>query len=114
MNCNSTALVNYSLDQSPSWDANSHPASQETSGLLWSPKAHYRAHKSPSLISYPESEESSPKHAIIFLYDPFYYYSHPHLGLPSDLFPSGFLTEALYVFLIYLVRAEFPANLTHF
>jgi hypothetical protein len=37
----------------------------------------------------------------------------PHLcfGLPSGLFPSGFLTKTLYTFLSYSMRDKYPAHL---
>jgi hypothetical protein len=37
------------MEQSPSWEANSHPSDQEIPLLLCSPKVHYRVHKSPPI-----------------------------------------------------------------
>jgi hypothetical protein len=39
------------MQQSPSWEAYSHSASQEILPLLWNPKIHYRVDKSPPLVS---------------------------------------------------------------
>jgi hypothetical protein len=41
-----TKLTN-SMEQSPSWEANSLSASQQILRLLWKPNDHYRVHKSP-------------------------------------------------------------------
>ena len=35
------------MEQSPSWEANSSTASQETPHILWNPNIYYRIHKSP-------------------------------------------------------------------
>ena len=42
-----TYLLTYSMQQSPSWEANRFSASQEIPHILCSPKVHYRTHKSP-------------------------------------------------------------------
>jgi hypothetical protein len=39
--------------------------------------------------------------------------THPRLGLPSGLFPSGFSTNILYALLFYPIRAICHANLIH-
>jgi len=61
------------MEQSPSWEANSHSASQEIPHLLRNLVVHYRvqrAHHCP----YPEPDESSAHFPTIFLQDPFSYY----------------------------------------
>jgi hypothetical protein len=43
-------LLTYSIEQSPSWEANWFSASQENPRILWNPKAYYRIYKSPPTV----------------------------------------------------------------
>jgi hypothetical protein len=40
-------FITYSMEQTPSWEANQFAASQEIPCMLWNPKVHYRIHKCP-------------------------------------------------------------------
>jgi hypothetical protein len=44
------SYVSNCMEQNPSWEANSHPASQEIPCLLWNTKVHYGVHNSPTLV----------------------------------------------------------------
>jgi hypothetical protein len=48
-----TYLLTYSMEQSPSWEANRFAASQEISRILCNPKVHYRILKCPPPVSIP-------------------------------------------------------------
>ena len=56
----------------------------------------------PTTFPYPELDYSSACHCILLLWD--LLCCHQHLGLPSGLVPSGFLTKTLYavLFLPYM------------
>ena len=62
-------ILTYSMEQSPSWEANWLSASQEFSRILWSPKVHYRIHKCPPPV--PILSQLDPVHP-------------PHIPLPED------------------------------
>ena len=40
-------ILTYSMEHSPSWEANRFSASQEIPCILWNPKVHHHIHKSP-------------------------------------------------------------------
>jgi len=88
-----TYLLPYSMEQSPSWEANLLSASQEITCILWNPKVHYRIRKFPHLsLSWASSIQSINPHpnswrSILILS------SHIRLGLPSSLFLSVFSTK---------------------
>jgi hypothetical protein len=101
-------LRTYSMEHSPSWEANRFSASQEIPGILWNPNVRYRIHKSPlsvpilsQLDSVHTPHPTSWRSILILSYQ-------LHLGLPSGLFPSGFPIEALYTPLLspYVLHAS--------
>ena len=47
-----THLLTYSMEQSPSWEANRFSVSQEIPRILWNPKVHYRIHKCTPPVSF--------------------------------------------------------------
>ena len=49
--CHWMRLLTYTMVQSPSWEANWFPASQEIPRISRNPKVHYRTHKRPPPVS---------------------------------------------------------------
>jgi hypothetical protein len=50
INTHTHTHTHITLEESPSWEANSRSPSEEISRLLWNPKVHYRFHNSPLLV----------------------------------------------------------------
>jgi hypothetical protein len=62
-----TSLLTYSMQQSPSWEANRFSASQEIPRILWSPKIHSRSHKCPPpfpILNQLDSVHTSTSHLL--------------------------------------------------
>jgi hypothetical protein len=91
-----TYLLTYSVEQSPSWEANKYSASQEIPRYL--------------SLFWASSIQSMPPHPTSWRFI-LTLSSHLRLGLPSCLFPSGFLTKMLYTPLHFRIRATCPAHL---
>ena len=107
-------LLTYSMQQSPSWEANRFSASQEILRILWNPKVHYRILKCPPSV--PILSQIDPLHTPPSFFLEIHLNIIPHLllVLPSGLFPSGFPTKTLYITLLSPIRVICPAHLIHF
>jgi len=109
--------VSNSIEQSPSWKAESHSASKEVLRLLWNPKVHYRIYNNVSLV--PILSHMNPVHS----FPPYFPKIHSNiifLSTPRSckwFLPSGFSTKILYKFLIshacYVSRPSQPPRLYH-
>jgi hypothetical protein len=102
------SAVTNSMEQSHSWEANSHSAVQKIPSLLWNQKVHLLCSQKHTTEAYPEPDESSP-HPHVLFFKFILILSYVCLGLPSSLFPLGFLTNIYAV--SYTMHAKCPAHL---
>jgi len=91
------------MDRSP-LESNSNSASQETSRPLWNVPCSQEL----ATGSHSEPDESSPYRHTHLISLRSSLISHLCLGLPNDLFPSGFPTNIFYAFLISPMHATWP------
>jgi len=105
-----TYILTYSVEQSPSCEANRFSASQEIPPILWNPKLHYHS-QVPATCPYSEPARSIsiPPHPTSWRSR--FILSHLHLGVPSGLFLSGFPTKTSYTPLLSPIRATYHAHL---
>jgi hypothetical protein len=106
--------VTHSLtEQSPSWEANSYPATQQIPHQLWNAKVHYRVNNSPSLV--PVLNEMNPFHAFASYFTKI----HFNIILPSALrsserpSSSDFHTKTLCTFPISPCVLDDPPTSDH-
>ena len=106
-----TYLLNYSMQKSPSWEANRFSVNQEIPRILWNPNVHYRHHKCPLTV------------ATLSQIDPVntptchFFKIHLNIFLPSTpwspkcALSSGFPTKTLSTPLLSPICAICPAHL---
>jgi len=97
--------ITKSMEQGPSWDANSHSARQKISCLLWNPKVHCCVHNSLPLVTimnYMNPVHTFPPYLILP--------SHLCLGLSNGLLSSCFQPK-FYIHFSCLIHATCPSYL---
>jgi hypothetical protein len=99
------------MELSPSWEVASCAAAEQFTNVLWNPKAHHHAHKTPPLA--PILTQISPVHTIPS------YFPKIHLniislrlGLPNGLFAFGISCVHSCPPLCFLHAFSFSSSLT--
>ena len=85
---------------------------QETYRTLWNQKVHCHIRNRHPLLR--TLNHINPVHAILFSSRSILIlFSHISIGLPSDLFPSGFPTNTLYSPCLFPILSTCPIHLIH-
>jgi hypothetical protein len=107
----SSVEVTNSMEQNAHWEANSSSASQEINPHFTEPEGSLSYLQEPTTSPCHEPGKHNP---ILFLKKfIFLFPSYLCLGIPSVIFPSGFLTRTPYAPLLYLLHATCPIHLNH-
>jgi hypothetical protein len=80
----SKTLLTYSMQQSPSREANRFSASQQIPHILWNPKVHYRSNKCLSLSQLDPVHTPTSKRSILIFIFPSMFGSSKWSVHPSD------------------------------
>ena len=96
--------------QSPSWDADSSSAVQETLNILRNPTVHHREYQ-PATRFPPETHKSNPRRPILFKVL-LLLCSHLSLDPPSDLFLPDFPTKTPSLRTCHIPRPSHPPPIT--
>jgi len=81
------------MEQSPSWEANSHSTSQEIPHLLWNPKIHYSVQKTPPLVLMLRKTNLVHTFHLVSVRSILILSFHLRLDLPSGFFPASFFSQ---------------------
>ena len=106
-----TYLLTYSMEQSPSWEANRFSASQEIPHILWNPKVHYCIHKYPSpvpILSHLDAVRTLTSHFLKIHLNIILWFMR---GSPKWSLSHGFPTKTQYIPLLSPIRASCPTHL---
>ena len=104
-------LFTYSMEHSPSWEANRFSGSREIPHILWNPKVHYQIHKCLTPVTIlSQIDPINAPHLTYWTSISILSYQL-RLGLQSGLFPSCFPTKTPYAPLLSPIHATCPAHL---
>jgi hypothetical protein len=94
------------MKQNPSWEADSHSASQEIPSFIWNPTVQYRVHKIP-----PPAPNLSHMNPVHNLFQINFNIIFPSTSRSPVTFPSDFPIKIMYALPTYPMRATRIANL---